>query len=150
MKVDVSITGADQVRAMLQRLGPALSTQALSTTVVKVEDYIIHEAGKHFKTGALNSSIYKRRLNDGSWEVGHDLHRAPHALFVVWGTKPHRIKPKNKKALRWPVGAGFRFSKNGVMHPGTKPDNWIARAAALAPQMFAFQVEQHIAQLNRT
>lgn len=148
MKLNVNVTGTDQVRAMLARLGPALSNQALAETVVKVEDYVRAEAGKHFKTGALNSSIYKQRQADGSWEVGHDLQRAPHALFVMFGTKPHVIRPKNKKALRWSGGGAFHFAKV-VRHPGNKPDKWLDRAAALAPQLFASAVQAHIQKLNQ-
>lgn len=148
MKVTIDLTGTDKVRAMLQRLGPALSNQALAETAVKVEDYIRAEAGKHLKTGALNSSIFKRRTTDG-WEVGHDLQRAPHAVFVMFGTKAHLIKPKRKKILRWAGGGAFHFAKV-VHHPGNKADDWLKRAAAIAPQIFASAVQAHINQLNRT
>ena len=44
------------------------------------------------------------------------------------GTKPHLIKPKNKKALRWKVGPGdmFAFAKE-VHHPGIKAMHYIER-----------------------
>jgi hypothetical protein len=148
MRINIQASGIEKVRAMLQRIGTESSTQALAQTVVQVEDYVRAEAGKHQKTGALNSSIFKHRNADGSWDVGHDLKRAPHALFVVWGTKPHLIRPKNKKMLRWASGGAFHFAKV-VHHPGNKPDNWVARAATLAPQMFEQHVRQHIAKLNQ-
>jgi hypothetical protein len=44
---------------------------------------------------------------------------AGYALFVEQGTKPHVIKPRFRKALRFPTPAGFAFAK-GVKHPGTK------------------------------
>jgi hypothetical protein len=44
---------------------------------------------------------------------------AGYAVFVELGTKPHVIKPKYRKALRFPVPGGFAFSK-GVKHPGTR------------------------------
>lgn len=174
MNVNINTTGVEQVRAMLQRIGPALTGQALAETVVKVEDYIRAEAGKHLKTGALNSSIFKRRNADGSWEIGHDLRRAPHAVFVMFGTKAHLIKPidggtyssykdangktvrkgiakggRGRTTLRWAGGGAFHFAK-AVHHPGNKPDDWLKRAAALAPQIFASAVQAHVNQLNRT
>ena len=148
MNLQTSVTGIDEVRAMMQRLTPALTQKALAGTVVNVEDYIRQEAGKHEKTGVLNSSIFKQHQPDGSWIVGHDLQRAKHAVFVIFGTKPHLIEPKNKKTLRWAGGGIFHFAKI-VHHPGNKPDNWIERASSLAPQMFAYQVEAQIARINQ-
>lgn len=50
---------------------------------------------------------------------------APHGKYVLGGTKPHMIKPKNKKALHW-GGKSGPFSK-GHMHPGTKPNDFLGR-----------------------
>lgn len=67
----------------------------------------------------------------GSFKAGN-LHAivsagAGYALFVERGTKPHVIKPRHRKALRWPGPAGFVFSK-GVKHPGTKPYRFLENA----------------------
>lgn len=149
MRVDVTVSGVDRVRAMMARIGPALSDQALSQTAVEVEDYIRAEAGHHQKTGALNSSIYKKRTGDGGWEIGHDLQRAPHAVFVLFGTKAHVIRPKTKKVLRWPAGGKFAFARQ-VNHPGNKPDDWLARAAAIAPLTFERHVSAQLRALQQT
>jgi len=175
MQINVKVTGTDKVRAMLQRIGPALAENAMAQTAVKVEDYIRAEAGQHLKTGALNSSIFNHRAGDGSYEIGHDLQHAPHAEFVLFGTKPHPIYPKGaslatqrelygpngtqrkrtadgklmpmpkgrKLVLRFPMGGKFRFAQF-VNHPGYKGDDWIKRAAAIAPQIFAKAVEDHL------
>lgn len=147
MQVTVNVTGTDKVRAMLDKLGPALSGKALAETAVKVEDYIRAEAGKHQQTGALNSSIFKQRTANG-WDIGHDLHRAPHAVFVMFGTKAHLIKPKKKKTLRWAGGGAFHFAKV-VHHPGNKPDDWLKRAAAMAPLIFERAVTAHFNNVTR-
>jgi len=83
-------------------------------------------AGRHFDRGALYQSLYNRAVDRGR-AVGHDPNRAPHAVFVVFGTRPHRIVPKNKKALRWVGPNGFVFAK-GVNHPGYKGDDYMLRA----------------------
>lgn len=137
--IEVNVTGTEAVRAKLQQVGAALTKQALAETVVEVEEYIRQQASVHHKTGALVRSIFKAKSQDG-WIVGHDLQHAPHALFVHWGTKPHVIRPKNKKVLRWAAGGKFFFAKK-VNHPGNAPDKWLERAAALAPQVFAKHVE---------
>lgn len=44
------------------------------------------------------------------------------------GTKPHDIKPRDKRALRWVGKSGFVFAKV-VHHPGTKADPFLYEAA---------------------
>lgn len=51
---------------------------------------------------------------------------APYAKFVHFGTKPHIIKPKNKKALANVKSAQF-FGKR-VQHPGSKANPYLFRA----------------------
>lgn len=84
-------------------------------------------ADTHTRTGALRQSLYNRAFQGGR-SVGHDVNRAPYAAFVLLGTRPHRITPKNKKALRWPAGSRFAFSKS-VNHPGYRGDNYLFAAA---------------------
>lgn len=64
-----------------------------------------------------------------------------------WGARPHVIQPKNKKALRWPVGGKFVFARE-VHHPGYKGDPWMVRAAAEAPRIFERHVAAQIARIN--
>lgn len=92
MRLNVQITGDKAVRAELLRIG-SLPHLALARTAEDVEDFAAAEAAKHNKRGDLVASIFKRPI-PGGWEIGHDLQRAPHALFVHWGTKPHVIRPK--------------------------------------------------------
>ncbi len=68
---------------------------------------------------------------DGSF-AGGDLSMtlaagAPYASFVEDGTRAHEIRPKFRKALRWPGEGGFMFAKV-VKHPGTKPSRFLATA----------------------
>ena len=134
MKLSTDWKGLPEVRAQLARLGAA-PRRALAATAEDVESYAESQAARHNRTGALVASLYLRRAGEG-FEVGHDLQRARQALFVHWGTKPHRIAPKKKRVLRWASGgAGFVFAR-GVQHPGYRGDAWMVRAAARAPLMF--------------
>ena len=143
MKLTAALTGDKAVRAELQRSG-GLAGKALAATALRVEDYIEAEASKHTTTGAILQSIFKKALPGGGWEIGHDLQRAPQALWVHCGTRAHVIRPKNKKALRWAGGGALTFAK-GVHHPGYKGDAWMVRAAVQAPRIFEAQVAAMIA-----
>lgn len=140
--IEVNVTGTEALRAKLQRIGEVLTQQALDSTALELEQFIGNEAAKHHKTGALVRSVYKART-PGGWLIGHDLQHAPHARFVIEGTRPHLITPKNKKALRWSVGGKFAFAKE-VKHPGYRGDNYLQRAAALAPVVFERHVNQKL------
>ena len=45
-------------------------------------------------------------------------------FHVIFGTRPHPITPKNKKALAFKTG-GKNVVVKSVMHPGTKPNPFI-------------------------
>lgn len=139
MKITSSMTGAEQVRTELLRIG-GVADSALARTAESVFDFVSAEASKHNKTGTLVRSTYIRREGDG-WLIGHDPRVARHSLFVHWGAPAHLIKPKSGGALRWGAGGVFHFAKL-VNHPGNKPDPWMERAAALAPRLFAMHIEK--------
>jgi hypothetical protein len=47
---------------------------------------------------------------------------APHFVHHHQGTRPHIIRPRRRKALRWVTpGGGVRFARV-VHHPGTRPN----------------------------
>ena len=150
MKFTQDLSGTEAIRRKLEQIGDRLAKRALAETAEEVEENVGEWAGRHTRpggTGALFRSIVARPLGDGSqWEIGHDLQAAPHALFVHWGTKPHKIKPKNKKMLRFPVGGKFAFARE-VNHPGYKGDPWLAEQAAEAPKIFERRVNALLATL---
>lgn len=136
MRIGANVSGAAAARAELLRIG-TLHTKALAGAAVDVEDLVEIGAARHTKpggSGALGRSIVRQK--DGSaWLIGHSMH-APHALFLPWGTRPHDIRPKNKKALQWGGPGGFRYAKV-VHHPGTRGDPYMLKAADQAPHLFA-------------
>lgn len=81
-----------------------------------IDDYI--DSGRAFKprTGHLQRSIAMRPAK-GAVAISTNAEYAP---FVEFGTKPHVIKPKRKKALAFPKN-GRRVIVRKVKHPGSKP-----------------------------
>lgn len=84
--------------------------------VEAVHDLI--EAGRAFKsrTGQLEDSISWRPLHGARAEV---FANAEHAPFVEFGTKPHTIIPRHRKALKIPTGTGYILRRK-VNHPGSR------------------------------
>jgi hypothetical protein len=55
-----------------------------------------------------------RPEGESAWIIDHNLQHAPHALFVHFGTRPHVIRPKDKKALRWATQNQKAFAKGSA------------------------------------
>lgn len=51
----------------------------------------------------------------------------PKTRLVLDGTRPHLIRPRRKQALRFVVDGEVVFAAL-VRHPGTRPNNFLARA----------------------
>jgi hypothetical protein len=54
----------------------------------------------------------------------------PAVFYVLDGTRPHIIRPRRAKALRFEVGGGVVFAKR-VRHPGTRANDFMGRALRL-------------------
>ncbi|MDX3074619.1 HK97 gp10 family phage protein [Streptomyces sp. MI02-7b] len=90
-------------------------------------------------TGRLRASIV-HRVEGGGRSVGVVIGtNVSYAADVEYGTKPHVILPKNKKALYWP-GAAHPVSK--VNHPGTRPRPFMRPAVELAPIFFSRNIDR--------
>jgi hypothetical protein len=84
------------------------------------------------KTGKFAGSINYRTFNTGN-SLGFNIYtQQPLGKFITKGTKPHIIRAKNVRFLRFywakgPQGAGVYFFRS-VRHPGTKPNDYLDRA----------------------
>jgi hypothetical protein len=140
VSITIKVNGVETLKKDLIGLTPKIEKAVLLQLSNVAYDQAQRGAGRHVKTGALLQSLFNRAIPKGR-EVGHDPERAPHALFVLFGTKPHKIQPKNKKALRWAGPGGFIFAKS-VNHPGYRGDHYLNRAADEAIRQFDAIVNQ--------
>lgn len=104
------------------------SKQATLRTGIRVQNEARRRAP--VDTGRLRSSIVHRVEERGARfydvTVGTNV---SYAEDVEKGTRPHRIYPRNKRALYWP-GAAHPVAY--VDHPGTRPQPFLAPAIAMA------------------
>lgn len=140
MSLFIKFEGLSEAAGTLRRLPEALEKKTILRMSQVGYDEAQRGAGRHNKTGALFQSLFNRAIPKGR-EVGHDPRRAPHAVFVQLGTRPHVILPNKKKALRWASGGRFFFAGK-VNHPGYRGDAYLINAATLAVREFSKILDQ--------
>ncbi|MEU4106323.1 HK97 gp10 family phage protein [Streptomyces tanashiensis] len=93
-------------------------------------------------TGRLRASIrVERRSTFGlrqRWTVGSDVEYAP---MVNDGTRPHIIRPRRAKALKFKVGGRTVYAKV-VHHPGTRARPFLDRALADVARARGYSITQ--------
>lgn len=113
-----------ELNVALARIGRELNDE-VEALVEKYTSLIYDEARATVpvKSGRLKKAIEKK-LEDLVGEVYVNRKKAPHGSIVEFGSKPHLIKPKHKRALAW---EGV-VTKGPVQHPGTKARPFIIPA----------------------
>ncbi len=83
--------------------------------------------GTKGRVGALRDSIsFRPRIGSTSASVEF-YSRVPYAKYVIHGTPPHTIEPRNARMLRWEE-SGQVIYRSRVNHPGAKANNFPERA----------------------
>lgn len=127
-RVQVFMDG-EKTRRVFLRFADVDASQRAS----RVLDAVQREAPQG-KTGNLRRMLTKSQSRDilGRWATGYDVtSNAPYSIFVIKGTRPHPIVGNPLLAFFWPkVGANVVFRH--VMHPGTKPNDFLTRALRAA------------------
>jgi len=140
MPISITINGIDALKGELLELPAALEKTVILQMSQIAYDKMQEGANVHNRSGKLFDSIYNRSTDKGR-EVGHDTQMAPYAPFVLFGTQPHKIVPRDKKALRWAKGGQFFFAKS-VNHPGYIGDDYMQVAADESIRQFAAIVDK--------
>src|SRR3954447_6771486 len=127
MEFQVRIIGLDQLVAKLNQapqIAAPILQRALSASQAILAKYTT-KGIVPWRTGFLTQS-FRAELTTGllRW-----FPTASYAPYVEFGTRPHTILPKDKKALYWP-GASHPVSR--VNHPGTKPNAFMERIISVS------------------
>lgn len=81
------------------------------------------------ENGRLKRSIIHRVEGTGLRSRGIVTANTEYAAAVHNGTRPHEIRPRTARVLRFPTRGGIVFAPK-VNHPGTSPNPWMRRAAS--------------------
>ncbi len=134
MKFSNRYSGGKQFADSLRRSEPVILT-SINQMLRKIGSIFrpVLKANTPHKTGKLRNSTTFQVLGhagDQRLEVRQNA-RTPAGKFyghlVREGTRPHIIRPKNAKALRFQIGNKIVFAKQ-VRHPGTQPNRYHIRA----------------------
>lgn len=135
MDIKIKIEGLDEIMTAFEK-APNLMIDSMSKAIKKslydIQSEAIKEApaNKEIGQGArLRQSFFVRMYDKLS---GTLYNRQPYALYVHEGTRPHEIRPKNKKVLA-NKRTGQVFGKV-VHHPGTQPNRFLERAVEKSKQ----------------
>ena len=130
-----SLQGEEALRARFQRLQktPEVMMRQLGTLTVREAKLLVPR-----RTGNLGRTIHVAQTTPTSVEV---VASASYARPVEFGSRPHEITPRAKKALRFAASASGRrltgsprkgaqvvFAKR-VHHPGTRPHPYLVPGA---------------------
>ena len=148
MQISVKVQRLDDLTAAL-RMAPDTVRRYLAAAVEIIARDLVEEARAHHRytsrhgvaglEGMTKSWVDRNNL---SAEVGFRAADVPYGSYVHDGTQPHKIRPRDRKALRWATGQDFVFAKD-VNHPGTRPDPFLYQAASTvdADAIFARHVD---------
>lgn len=84
------------------------------------------------RTGKLMASWNYVKISDGRYVVGSRMFYAP---YLEFGTRPHVIRPKQARALRFEVDGEVVYARY-VHHPGIKPMGFVRKAIKLVKDRF--------------
>ena len=137
----IELKGVAPLLVDIRKLPDALKDQTIKQVSNLAFESMLKGAARHTKTGGtgrLYASLDNKPIQGGGRRVAHDLSQTQtlwyrggglwsYSVFVNFGSRPHVIEPRNKKALRWATPDGFAFS-GGHEHPGYKGDNYRDKA----------------------
>lgn len=137
--MSATISGIPQLRARIEAIKPnAKLLRTIALSAVREQKLLVSK-----KTGNLARTIHLGAVTPTRAET---IASADYAAYVEQGTKPHEIRPRNRKALRFPADGGsarlsgsprtggrVRFAKR-VQHPGTRAQPFMLPGAKKAIQ----------------
>jgi hypothetical protein len=122
MEFSVEITGLSELVAKLKQapdIAAPILQRALSASSAVLAKHTV-KGVVPWRTGFL-AQTFRAELTTGMLRW---FPTASYAPFVEFGTAPHTVYPKEKKALFWP---GAAHPVRMVNHPGSKPNQFMER-----------------------
>ncbi|MFF5655197.1 hypothetical protein [[Kitasatospora] papulosa] len=123
--MSVEVTLQPHVISRLLRRRGGKVRQKLSQRTERVANYAEAEA-----PGSMGDYVSWKVTEGPRGLQGVVVCDHPAVKFVLDGTRPHIIRPRRASALRFETGGRVVFARM-VRHPGTRANNFMARALRL-------------------
>lgn len=144
--IELTITGQEELNQRLQKVAEAEWFDAfLRDLAQETFNDVEQRVARHSKSGVLERSLGSGaiRESDRTFVVKSDGQIAPYNIFLHWGSRPHEIRPKDRKALRWVSGNKFVFAKF-TKHPGYSGDPFMVNATQAVLSKFDSMVQRYL------
>ncbi len=82
--------------------------------------------------GSMKAAITTELVGSGRQRHAEILLNHPAAVFVTKGTRPHVIRPRTARALRFTGSGGQTVFAARVNHPGNRPNEFMVRSLRAA------------------
>jgi len=135
--MEIKVEKLEEVKEWLKELPKRDEKKLLAEVTKRIWKSSRRRAKKHFKTGTMEKNLtylvkkdkgYVFFENDGML-VNWKGKKINYANFVLFGTRPHTIKPRVKRALRFSYKNLDEFIyRKSVHHPGYKGDDFLKKA----------------------
>lgn len=119
MMVEIELTGISEVRAKMSAIScPAVTDMVIDDAVCEgLTNLVSTTQATAVNWGRVKQSIMWGRNGPRDFWFGSEN---PVSAYLEWGTKPHFIQPRYKKALRFRVDMPFTGMKGRISHQVTK------------------------------
>ena len=133
----IKTTNLKETKEWLKSLDKELEHKLLTDITHEAHEKAIKYAAPHRRKGRMEQNIKMKikkdegeiYIDDQGMLVDWKGQKVNYAAFVLFGTRPHLICPKNRKFLRiFAKLDRFRFEDKCVHHPGYKGDDFLYRA----------------------
>jgi hypothetical protein len=150
--IRITATGVPELQRTLSLIG-GIPAQVVDDMAAIAYQGMREGAGRHSPRPEGSGRLYRSlfRVGEGSktQTAGHYLDDAPHAEHVIFGSRPHEIRPKKPGGLlawRSRLGGPMIFARR-VWHPGYIGDNYRDTALSDAFRRFPDFVTQRMGAL---
>jgi hypothetical protein len=125
----------------------AVSTELRLAAEIGVAE-VQRKPGFTRRTGATQAATTSKVVRTRSGGVVRLRNTKGHARTLEGGSKPHVIRARSAKALRF-IGKGGLVFRKSVNHPGTKPYRFLSRARDQASGSFHRGMSRRMAEIAR-
>jgi len=133
--MEIKISNLSQTFNYLENLDKNSAKKIVKNLTQELYENVRFYAKPHHITGMLERNIRHKVkdlsgvvwIDDSNMLVDFKGKKINYASFVLFGSRPHLIKPKKKKAIRYINLEHFVFAKT-IHHPGYKGDDFMHKA----------------------